>query len=136
MAAPQASSARLMLGFRRAELSAATTWRARPTAASGNLLAEVRHNQGDHAGVEEVLTRVLALGADDRERAQAVGIHAIGVFHGPGGLPAALDLVRTARRGAQDEADEAGVLPVGRMRTSPDLRQVDTGAAAAPLRLI
>lgn len=84
------------------ERLAQTAWRTRPTAAAGNLLAEVRHNQGDHAGAEEVLARVLELGADQRERAQAVSIHAMGVFHGSDDLPGAVELVRAARAEVDD----------------------------------
>lgn len=85
-----------------AERLAQTAWRGHPTASSGTLLAEVRHNQGDHAGAEEVLAQVMALGVDERERAQGVAIQAMGVFHGSDDLPAALALVRDARAEMRD----------------------------------
>jgi len=85
-----------------AERLAQTAWRGHPTASTGNLLAEVRHNQGDHAGAEEVLAQVMALGVDERERAQGVAIQAMGVFHGSDDLAGALAMVRAAREEMHD----------------------------------
>ena len=92
-------------------------------------------NPHDMDEVADAIDTALRMSLAERTERWRAGWAAIGDATALGwGRSFLATLVRTAKRGAQDEADEA--LPLSRMRTSPDLRQAEAGSQATPLRLI
>lgn len=87
-----------------AEMLAQLAWNARPTPASGNLLAEILHGQVRFEEARAVVARLADSAADDRERATITALDAVGRFHGQRDLDGALDLVLTARSRLADTA--------------------------------
>ena len=105
--------------------------------AARQLTSALLVNPHDTDEVADAIDTALRMSLAERTERWHAGWAAIGDATALGwGRSFLATLVRTAKRGAVEEADDAGALPVGRMRTSPDLRQAETGASATPLRLV